>query len=69
MHFFSMLENHIYNLMLQLTQEHKSLWRIRHHYKEDAGDCADCRTFWDKMEKDKENHVDELTKLIKVHLS
>ena len=63
-----MLDNHIYNLMLQFVQEHKSLWRIKNEYKKDAGGCPDCKTFWEKMEQDKENHVNELTEIIKNHL-
>jgi len=64
-----MLNNHVYNLLLQATQEHKSLWRIKDHYKKDAADCADCTAFWEKMEKDKEGHVVELEAMIKSHLS
>ncbi|MDP4010352.1 MAG: hypothetical protein Q8P37_00625 [Candidatus Spechtbacteria bacterium] len=64
-----MLENHIYNLHHQLVQENKSLWRIKNHYLEDAGDCAKCQEFWKKMEADKEEHITELTQLIKEHLS
>ncbi|MBU3925718.1 hypothetical protein KJ763_00920 [Patescibacteria group bacterium] len=64
-----MLENHIYNLMLQLTQEHKSLWRIKNHYLKDSQECAECQNFWNKMAEDKENHVNELKELIKKHLS
>lgn len=63
-----MLNNHIYNLTLQLTQEQKSLWRIKNHYRNDAGDCADCKEFWNKMEKDKEDHVAEISALIKKHI-
>lgn len=63
-----MLDNHAYNLMTQLVQEHKSLWRIRNEYSKDAGDCVDCKAFWTKLEKDKEDHVQELTGLIKKHL-
>lgn len=63
-----MLDNHLYNLLLQLTQENKSLWRIKNHYQGDAGDCADCAAFWEKMEKDKKDHVQELTGLIKKHM-
>ena len=63
-----MFDNHTYNLMNQLVVEHKSLWRIKNMYKNDAGDCADCKTFWEKMEKDKEDHIQELTGLIKKHL-
>jgi formate dehydrogenase maturation protein FdhE len=63
-----MMDNHVYNLMMQLVQEHKSLWRIKNKYMSDAGDCDDCKTFWKMMEKDKQSHVDELQKLIKSHM-
>lgn len=63
-----MLDNHAYNLANQLTQEHKSLWRIKERYLEDAGDCSDCRAFWERMQKDKEEHITELTNLLKKHL-
>lgn len=63
-----MLDNHLYNLMLQMTEENKSLWRMKNHYTKDAGDCADCKAFWGKMEKDKEDHIAELLGLIKKHL-
>lgn len=62
-----MLENHLYNLHLQLTQEHKSLWRIKDHYKKDAEGCEKCQAFWDKMEQDKESHAQEISKLLKNH--
>ena len=64
-----MLENHLYNLHLQLIEEHKSLWRIKNVYKNDAGACADCKTFWKKMEKDKEDHITEIQGLLKKHES
>ena len=64
-----MLDNHTYNLLLQLTEENKSLWRIKNKYSEDAGGCNDCKEFWMKMEKDKEDHVKELTELVKKHLA
>ncbi|MBI4114455.1 MAG: hypothetical protein HY445_01280 [Candidatus Niyogibacteria bacterium] len=64
-----MFDNHLYNLILQLVQEHKSLWRMKNEYMKDAGDCADCKTFWEKMEKDKEGHIQELAGLIKNHMS
>jgi len=63
-----MLDNHTYNLLLQLTQENKSLWRIKNEYMKDAGECKECQKFWQKMEKDKEAHVEELTALVKKHL-
>ena len=63
-----MFDNHAYNLMNQLVVEHKSLWRIKDAYKRDAGNCETCNAFWEKMEKDKEEHIQELTDLIKKHL-
>ena len=63
-----MLNNHIYNLLMQATEEHKSLWRIKDDYKKDSHDCADCTAFWEKMEKDKEGHVAELEAIIKKHI-
>ncbi|MBD3282012.1 MAG: hypothetical protein GF387_00125 [Candidatus Portnoybacteria bacterium] len=63
-----MFDNNLYNLMLQLTQEHKSLWRIKRFYKQDSQDCKECQDFWEKLEKDKEEHIEELKKLIKNHL-
>ncbi|MFA5997046.1 MAG: hypothetical protein WC791_01000 [Candidatus Paceibacterota bacterium] len=63
-----MLNNHIYNLLSQATQEHRSLWRIKNEYIKDAEGCAECSAFWVKMEKDKEDHVAELEALIKKHI-
>lgn len=63
------LDNHKYNLMIQIVQENKSLWRIRNKYLADAGDCKECKKFWEKMIEDKVDHVDELMALIKDHVS
>lgn len=63
-----MFENHSYNLINQLTQEHKSLWRIQKMYQADAGSCEACKVFWEKMEKDKKDHIEELKKLIATHM-
>lgn len=62
-----MHENHLYNLMRQVVEEHTSLWRIKNEYAKDA-DCDNCRDFWKKMGTDKEGHVGELNALIKSHL-
>ena len=64
----NMLDNHVYNLMRQMVEEHTSLWRISNEYKKDAADCADCKAFWDKLEKDKNDHGRELEELLKKHL-
>lgn len=65
---FSMFENHLYNLMNQIVEEHKSLWRIQNMYQKDAEGCEDCVAFWKKMEQDKEGHIEELAGLIKIHM-
>ncbi|MDX1535499.1 MAG: hypothetical protein R3346_01940 [Candidatus Spechtbacterales bacterium] len=62
-----MVDNHLYNLMLQMVQENKSLWRIDKHYKEDASSCKKCTKFWEEMEEDKKQHVEDLMELIKEH--
>lgn len=63
-----MLDNHLYNLINQLAEEHKSLWRIKEMYKKDAGDCVDCQAFWEKIEKNKGENIEELYTLLKSHL-
>ena len=63
-----MMDNHMYDLMAQLVQESKSLKRIRGNYQADAGDCSDCKAFWTKMVDDKEDHIEEITGLLKSHL-
>lgn len=63
-----MLENHIYNLIEQMAEENKSLWRIKNEYRKDAENCGDCSAFWEKLERDKETHIADLKELIKKHL-
>ncbi len=63
-----MLHNNLYNLMLQLTEENKSLWRIKDEYIKDAEGDEESVAFWKKMEADKEEHVAELRALIKKHI-
>jgi hypothetical protein len=62
------MNNHLYNLMLQITEEHKSLWRIKNNYLTDASVCEDCKSFWTKLATDKEGHISELQELIKKHM-
>lgn len=54
--------------MLQLTQENKSLWRIKNHYLEEAQGNDECLVFWRKMKEDKENHIEELIALVKKNI-
>jgi len=60
-----MLDNKIYNLMHQLVQENKSLWRIKNEYITDTKGCDECLKFWKRLEEDKEKHVAELMAMIK----
>ena len=64
-----MLDNHLYNLMLQLTQENKALWRIKNNYIKDADNCKKCTDYWNRMLHDKEKHTKDLMALIKDHIS
>ncbi len=63
------LENNVYNLMEQITQESKSLWRIKNTYKKDASGCKECTDFWDKLAADKEQHIKDLERLIREHVA
>jgi hypothetical protein len=62
-----MLKDHNHDLIHQLSETSDSLWRIG-LYKEKAKDCDSCRTIWEKMEKDYENHVEMLKKEISKHV-
>ena len=64
-----MYDNHTYNLLEQLSEELKSLWRIKKNYPEDAGSCEHCKTIWKDLEGQKENNVEKLTELLKSHLN
>ncbi len=63
-----MLDNSLYNLMIQMVEENKALWRIKNMYKKDARHCDGCERFWTGLETDKERHVAELKELIKQHI-
>lgn len=64
-----MFDNNLYNLMEQLTVEHKSLWRLKDIYKKDAEGKEDCTACYDKMIQNKEQNVEELTTLLKKYLA
>ena len=53
---------------MQLTQEHKTLWRIKNEYKNDAGECSECSAFWEKLEKEGEQRIQTLEGLLKKHM-
>jgi hypothetical protein len=57
-------ENNFYNIINQLTQESKSLWRMQNEYVKDAVKDAALKKFWTAYAKEKEKHVEELKKLV-----
>ncbi len=63
-----MKNNNLYNLMHQLTQEAKSLWRIGDEYIKDASKSPAVKKFWTEMKKEKEKHIEDLKALIKAEL-
>jgi len=62
------MDNNLYNLMLQLTQEQKSIWRIKKYYQMDAGNCQECKDFWAEFLQQKEDNVRRMKELIKNHI-
>jgi len=63
-----MFSNNLYNLMMQVTIEHTSLWRIKKEYMKDAKLSTASKKFWMKMIKDKEEHIKDLKQIIKQEL-
>ena len=63
-----MLDNNTYNIMMQLIEESQSLWRIRNDYMKDSGHCDECKEFWMKLQKDKDEHIKDLERLLKKHM-
>ena len=56
--------NTTYNLFNQLTQESKSLWRIKNTYLAEATTDEE-KAFWSTLAEQKEQTVTELKNLIK----
>lgn len=62
-----MKNNNLYNLMTQLTQESRSLWRIKNEYVKDAKD-KELKAFWKELATEKEALVEDLKLIIKAEL-
>jgi hypothetical protein len=58
-------ENNLYNLMTQLTQEAKSLWRMESEYVKDAAKNPALKKFWSTLAKEKAQHIADLKAFIK----
>ncbi len=63
-----MLDNNTYNLMEQLINENKSLWRIKNNYKNDASNNAEIQQVWNLIEKDKQKLVKLLVRKLRERL-
>ncbi len=58
------MNNHEFNIMNQLIQEQKSLWRIEKHYIEEAKNKDEVK-FWKKMKTQKTKNIAELSVMAK----
>ncbi len=63
-----MKNNNLYNLMTQLTQESRSLWRIQNEYKKDAGKNKEIAAFWKELAEEKEALIEDLKMVIKIEM-
>lgn len=60
--------NNLYNLMTQLVQEQKSLWRIKNEYSKDAGKDKELKAFWTEVAAEKELLIEDLQAVIKMEM-
>lgn len=63
-----MKNNNLYNLMTQLTQESRSLWRIQNEYKKDAAKNKELAAFWKELAEEKEALIEDLKLVIKIEM-
>jgi hypothetical protein len=60
--------NNLYNLMTQLVQEQKSLWRIKNEYSKDAGKDKELKAFWSEVAAEKELLIEDLQAVVKMEM-
>jgi hypothetical protein len=63
-----MKDNTLYNLMTQLTQEARSLWRIKNEYQKDAKE-KEVKAFWKEVAIEKEALIEDLKTIIKARMN
>ncbi len=61
-------DSNLYNLMTQLVQEQKSLWRIKDDYMKDAGKDKELKSFWAEIATEKELLIEDLKAVIAVEM-
>lgn len=54
--------------MTQLTQEARSLWRIKNEYKKDAAKDKELAAFWAELAAEKEALIEDLKTVIKIEM-
>ena len=54
------MNNHDFNIINQLVEEQKSLWRIEHHYVNEARD-EDEREQWKTIQENKKATIEQLS--------
>jgi len=58
------MKNKHFNLLNQLVQTQKSLWRIENHYLPESTTAAE-KKFWEKLKTQKTKNIAEMSKLAK----
>lgn len=58
------MNNYDFNLVNQLVQEQKSLWRIESHYINEARDEEE-KAFWESVRDVKKSQVAKISEMIK----
>ena len=61
--------NNLYNLMTQLIQEQKSLWRIQNEYSKDAGKDKELKQFWTEVAAEKQLLIEDLKAIITLEMN
>lgn len=59
-----MTNNNLHNLMTQMIEEQKSVWRIENHYTNEAPTPEE-KMFWQELAEAKQKTIAELRELIK----
>lgn len=54
--------------MTQLTQEARSLWRIKNDYSKDAAKSKELKQFWKEVAAEKEILIEDLKAVIKAEM-
>ncbi len=65
----SLSGNSMYNLMTQLVQEQKSLWRIQNEYIKDAGKDSELKDFWLDVAEEKQMLIEDLQTIIALEMN